>query len=53
MEALLLGEGFLVESGAAVLRPQIVTSILQDIDFIDKKDNWSQFVTSFPDDKYT
>lgn len=28
------------------LRSQIVTSRLQDTDFIDKKDNWSQFVTS-------
>jgi hypothetical protein len=37
MEALVLGEGFLVDSSAAVLRPQIVTSILQAIDFIEKK----------------
>lgn len=28
------------------LRSQIVTLRLQDTDFIDKKDNWSQFVTS-------
>jgi len=33
-----------VEAGN--LRSQIVTSRSQDIDFIDKKDNWSQFVTS-------
>ncbi len=30
----------------AILRSQIATSRLQDIDFIVKKDNWSQFATS-------
>ncbi len=36
---------------AEILRSQIVTSRSQDIDFFDKKVNWSQFVTSSHDGK--
>lgn len=53
MEALVPGEGVLVESGAAVLRSQLVTSRFQGIDFMVKKVNRSQNVTGFPNDKYT
>lgn len=42
-------EDFAFQLGAAEaanLRSQFVTSRLQDIDYVDKNDNWSQFVTS-------
>lgn len=49
-------EDFAFQLGAAEaanLRSQIVTSRLQDIDFIYKKYNWSQFVTGSHHDKHT